>query len=168
MATYRAPVIGSKSDKKKKLNPATARIQHLLQMLQLQWQLRVCTVLSAHLSTWKTLWDLTHFPGLFKFLSMLRMHATCFSTSSSSHIWVENIVTNIHIWLPGICRGSKDKTIFVSECKQYLLTENLSVEGLGRIFWIADIPLSSSPPILPELCPPKSQALSVNALQASC
>ena len=61
-------------------------------------------------------------------------------------------------------------------CKQYLLTENLSDEGLGRIFWIADIPMSS-PPILSDLCPPslrlcpsmpsKSQVKSIIVLSVS-
>ena len=101
------------------------------------------------------------------------MHVTCFS-KSPGHIWVENIVTNIHIWPPGICRGSETRQFCA--CKQYLLTENLSDEGLGRIFWIADIPMSS-PPILSNLCPPslrlcpsmpsKSQVKSIIVLSVS-
>ncbi len=54
---------------------------------------------------------------------------------------------------PGYLSGHWDN---FCECKQNLLTENLSDGGLGRILWIADIPVSSSSPlILNDLCPPR-------------
>ena len=52
---------------------------------------------------------------------------------------------------PGYLSGHWDN---FCECKQNLLTENLSDGGLGRILWIADIPVSS-PFILNDLCPPR-------------
>ena len=55
------------------------------------------------------------------FSKLLPVRNACyllFSILSSRHIWVENIVTNIHIWLLGICRATE--TIFVSVNKIYL------------------------------------------------
>ena len=54
---------------------------------------------------------------------------------------------------PEYLSGGSETRQFLCVCKQYLLTENSSDGGLGRIFWIADIPMSSSP-ILSDLCPP--------------
>ena len=55
------------------------------------------------------------------FSKLLPVRNACyllFNILSSRHIWVENIVTNIHIWLLGICRATE--TIFVSVNKIYL------------------------------------------------
>ena len=86
--------------------------------------------------------------------------------------------SQIFIFGSRIFVGGSETRQFLCACKQYLLTGNSSDGGLGRIFWIADIPMSS-PPILSDLCSPslricpsmpsksQSQPLKFITLQAS-
>ena len=142
-----------------KLNPAAARTQSRnfndsCELLLFCWKTLLDLTLFKEFSNCSPCWEcmflaFQHNPPPPPSPSYSSSSSSPSYSSSSSQIWVKNIVTNIQIWLAGICRGSETGQFLC--CKQYLLTENLSVEGLGRIFWIADI-LVSSPPILS--CPP--------------
>ena len=141
---------------------------------------------------WKTLCDFQECPNslpmhnlkqatdknhiFFPFLVQIRCHE-CMLLAFQHPLAIFELKTlsQIFIFGPRVFVGAVRQDNFCA-CKQYLLTENLSDEGLGRIFWIADIPMSS-PPILSDLCPPslrlcpsmpsKSQVKSIIVLSVS-